>query len=464
MTTILNNISDAYIGSNQVSEIWLGPTKIWPTTHDYSQDYFTLEVLTNGDIQIFEFTGTTSRPTVDKPISYKVNNGNWTTINMNDGTWNGYSQYLQIKLGDFNVGDKISIKSNGWSYSNPINYYLYPRLNFIGTANIKVSGNIMSLLHNDNFVNKYDFNDFITNYNYEYSFHGLFSEYNSNTAFIDNGGIVVDVENLILPATTLAVSVYMSMFEKTAITIPPILSATNLAHSCYAWMFSGCTNLTSAPSLPATTLPQSSFSSEIGVYEGMFENCTSLTTPPSLPATTLSAYCYRNLFSGCTNLTSAPSLPATILKESCYWGMFKGTSIRIAPRLQSTTLARSCYMSMFENCANLTSAPSLPATTLVYNSSNDTGCYEKMFYRCTSLTTAPSLPATTLVQKSYSQMFQGCSNLKTIRSYATDISATDCLKWWTSGVSSTGTFYKDANTTYPSGANGIPSGWTIQNI
>ena len=58
-----------------------------------------------------------------------------------------------------------------------------------------------------------------------------------------------------------------------------------LAGSCYDSMFSGCSSLTSAPALPATTLAY-------GCYYYMFGNCTSLTQAPDLPATTLADNCY----------------------------------------------------------------------------------------------------------------------------------------------------------------------------
>ena len=46
---------------------------------------------------------------------------------------------------------------------------------------------------------------------------------------------------------------------------------------------------------------------------------------------------------------------------------------------------------------------------------------------------------------------------------ATDISAEQCLLNWVSGVASSGTFIKAASmTSLPSGINGIPSGWTVQ--
>ena len=39
-------------------------------------------------------------------------------------------------------------------------------------------------------------------------------------------------------------------------------------------------------------------------------------------------------------------------------------------------------------------------------------CYNSMFRGCTSLTTAPSLPATTLAASCYSYMFNGCTSIK----------------------------------------------------
>ena len=115
-------------------------------------------------------------------------------------------------------------------------------------------------------------------------------------------------------------------------------------------------------------------------YFSMFQGCTSLTTAPALPATTLANTCYKRMFSGCASLTSSPELPATTLANSCYYNMFKDcTTLTTAPKLPATTLANLCYASMFEGCAALTTAPALPATTLT------TRCYESMFYGCTKI-------------------------------------------------------------------------------
>lgn len=50
-------------------------------------------------------------------------------------------------------------------------------------------------------------------------------------------------------------------------------------------------------------------------YTSMFENCTNLTSAPELPATTPDKYCYNQMFYGCTALTSAPVLPAVTLTD-----------------------------------------------------------------------------------------------------------------------------------------------------
>ena len=173
-----------------------------------------------------------------------------------------------------------------------------------------------------------------------------------------------------------------------------------MADYCYSSMFYGCTSLTTAPALPATTLA-------IRCYSSMFYGCTSLTAAPSLPATTLADYCYFYMFYGCTSLTAAPSLPATTLADWCYYSMFQGcTSLTAAPSLPATTLADRCYSSMFYGCTSLTAAPSLPATTLAKY------CYSSMFWECKSLTAAPSLPATTLVGYCYTSMFRYCTKIK----------------------------------------------------
>ena len=220
----------------------------------------------------------------------------------------------------------------------------------------------------------------------------------------------------------------------------------------FCFLFSGCTQLITAPELPATSLsPQ--------CYKYMFNGCTNLQSAPILPSTTMKDECYGSMFSGCTNLTTAPELPATKLADRCYYYMFYGcTNLTSPPTLNATTLYDYCYHSMFEGCESLTKAPQLPATNLTEY------CYAYMFHGCKALKSAPQLSATVLVEGCYWNMFSNCSLLNNITMLATNINAPYCLSNWVSNISPTGIFTKSGEmTSLASGANGIPNGWKVEN-
>ena len=207
-----------------------------------------------------------------------------------------------------------------------------------------------------------------------------------------------------LPATILSSRCYAFMFFNcTSLQASPDLQATILASECYYGMFTGCKALTQPPDLPATIL-------EPQCYRQMFINCSALTRAPELPAINLTTSCYYSMFSGCQSLTIAPKLSAKVMQDSCYYSMFYGCkSLTRAPALPANILAPSCYKYMFRGCTSLNNTPALPAKIL----SND--CYYQMFYGCTSLTDLPELSAITLTNNCYSGMFQGCSNIKLSR-------------------------------------------------
>ena len=421
-TIIIGNIeaSAVMIGNSAVSAVYIGSTKIYPSVPvDYSTQYLTFKVIKGGNITI-----KASNANVAKTIQYSTDNGStWTSLTT--------STTAQELGGTLNVGDKVLVKGTNTTYGAS-SYYN----SFGGTAKVNVYGNIMSLISGDSFENNKTLTD-------SYTFKRLFYGYTN----------LLSADNLILTATKLASNCYSYMFYGcTSLTTAPTLPATTLAVSCYSYMFQDCTSLTTAPELPAETLVSS-------CYSYMFRGCTSLVKAPTLPATTLASNCYQYMFYDCTSLTTAPELPATKLADYCYQQMFRGcTNLVTAPVLPATTLAEYCYASMFYGCTKLTTAPELPATTLA------TYCYRYMFYSCTSLTTAPELPATTLAFYCYSYMFKGCSSLNYIKCLATDISASSCLSNWVNGVASTGTFVKAASmTSWTTGVNGIPTGWTVQN-
>jgi len=438
--------------------------------HDYSQDYLTFVALENGTFTLT--IGSAVTTSILESVSYSLDDGKtWTETNNVD------SQTITITTPTVSANEKVLWKGNGVGVSTKTNNSNRPSTSsiFSSSGKFNVEGNIMSLLYGDDFENK----DYVADGS-SYNFALLF--YADKTK-VTNVPKLVSAENLVLPIKNVPTCCYYRMFQEyqldeytlekapssigaesiglsgctsmfwhcESLITATELQATTLARYCYSYMFEGCTSLTTAPELPATTLTQ-------GCYQGMFNGCTSLTTAPELPATTLAIGCYSAMFSGCTNLTTAPQLLATTLVSGCYNRMFQGcTSLTTAPELPATTLANGCYAFMFSGCTSLTTAPSiLPATTLANE------CYQEMFYGCTNLTTAPELPATTLANWCYSSMFYGCSSLNSITCLATDISASYCTRSWVNGVASSGTFTKAASmTSWMSGGDGIPTGWTV---
>lgn len=141
-------------------------------------------------------------------------------------------------------------------------------------------------------------------------------------------------------------------------------------------MFANCTQLVTAPDLPATEVPNSG-------YNSMFQGCTSLIAAPAIPAVNAGASAFSNMFNSCSSLTTASNVGAN----------------------NATFGNQSCYC-MFQGCTNLTTTPALPATTLGYS------CYESMFSGCSSLNTIPALPATNLGNGCYAYMFVNCRQIK----------------------------------------------------
>ena len=89
-----------------------------------------------------------------------------------------------------------------------------------------------------------------------------------------------------------------------------------------------------------------------------------------------------------------------------------------------------------------------------------------MFKNCTSLTTVPEISATTIATESFRAMFDGCSNLNSIKiAYIGNFSGTgvptDAFYQWVYHISSTGTFYYNGSDT-KRGNSAIPTNWTVQ--
>lgn len=217
---------------------WVNVGEVSGDTHDYSQDYLTLQALESGTIEF-------SAGTVD----YSTDSGS---------TWNTLSQGNTISVSQ---GDEVLFKK---SVTVPDTYTGIGT--FTSSCRFNVYGNIMSMQEGDNFATA------TTIANYDFYFKRLFA-----------GSKVVSAANMVLPATTLQNFCYNELFNTaTYLTIPPkIFPATALTQDCYSFAFNGCTSLTKSPVLPALTAARAS-------YGWMFQNCTSLSEVSCL-ATDVSA-------------------------------------------------------------------------------------------------------------------------------------------------------------------------------
>ena len=155
-------------------------------------------------------------------------------------------------------------------------------------------------------------------------------------------------------------------------------------------------------------------------------------------------------------------LSTTGVAKGAFNSAFRESNIGVAPKLPvSKVIPSTCYANMFNNCSNLLNV------VYVELSADDIGTESclQMFYKCSKLRQAPELKIATLSDSCYKNMFKGCSNLMSIKCFATDISATDCTYDWVNGVSATGYFFKSPNMSdWTTGTSGIPEGWKVMGV
>ena len=282
----------------------------------------TIEALEAGATVTFKALN--SAPARD--IQYSKDDGaTWT-----DGNTGGTGVSVVLA----NVGDRVMFRGENTNYATGANN----DYNHIDCdKNIKVCGNIMSLIQKTGF-------ETLTTLPATNTFKKLFM----------NNVNLIDASDLLLPAET-------------------------LTDFCYNYMFSGCTNLTAAPTeLPATTVAED-------CYSYMFASCAALTTVPvELPATVMKGWCYSNMFNGCTSLTTAPKLPATTLANRCYSFMFNGCTSLNEVWVKPGYDGGPCY-EMFTGCTN--------ASTSTFHTDGDWSSWTTAFANINTWTNEAYTPA-----------------------------------------------------------------------
>lgn len=257
-----------YNGDNY-KEPWISYTKDEPKRVDYNKEHIdysklplTFEILSDGNIIWRSMLNDYKRT-----IQYSKNDGDWISITSKTGTTGASISVL--------AGDIVRFKGNNLQYS----YNTTKSVFFYSGASRKVYGNIMSLLYGDEFEDAVEMPCGFT-------FYSLFS----------NCYGLVDIENLILPATGATQYCYNNMFQgcSALVTTPKILPATTLGLACYGNMFANCSKITKAPILPAKTL-------EDGCYSTMFSGCSALNNITCLATDISASNCTKDWLLGVQN-------------------------------------------------------------------------------------------------------------------------------------------------------------------
>lgn len=262
---IAENIINIMIGEIQAQKMYFGNDLIWE--YNSLPNYFRFKALESGTFTLTIPTYVYSSKI--ESVSYSVDNGEtWiTTQNANEN--------IVITTPTIQQGDEVLWKGSGKSLAGNGNSSSFSY--FSSTGNFEISGNIMSILYEDDFEERVSLEQ-------SYNFCKLF--YNCTK--------LVDASKLELPATT-------------------------LTNDCYNSMFYGCTNLLNAPELPALTLTNN-------CYISMFNNCQKLTQAPELNASTLVTNCYREMFNSCKVLDFIKCLAEDISASNCTTNWVKSVS------------------------------------------------------------------------------------------------------------------------------------------
>lgn len=218
-----NSINSIYYNDHAIKKVygcdgrlvWSGDTPTPP--HDYSKDYLTFTAKEKISFA-FHFA------IVPTPLWYSINGGSWVKLD-NDNRF--YTPTV-------NAGDKIQWKGTLTPSLDTASFYgigrfiPYDENNVEGLGKYTVEGNIMSLMYSDEFDGETSLSGKVE------AFSRLFS----------GSTELEDAENLVLPATTLEILCYTTMFKNcSSMVTAPILPATTLAESCYQNMFVGCSSL-----------------------------------------------------------------------------------------------------------------------------------------------------------------------------------------------------------------------------
>ena len=374
VSNLTQNGCDITIGPNETLNAITGTASIYSGGTELLG---TASLLQPADPGQFYFTiemisgGTLNYGLDGEDLYYRKNGGEWVSVPSSPTA-------STISTTD---GDIIEFK--GWLENS------YNRIYSLD-GKYKAYGNVHSLVFGDNFRTLTDF---------DYGRRRILTGFLTSPTGTTNG--LIDARDMVFPAAS---------------------------GGSYDSMFSGCTNLCSAPAVLSAASAMT--------YCDMFIGCTSLTEPPLLPAGLLSGNCYESMFEDCTSLKYAPALEAVTVSNGCYRRMFKGcTTLTAVPEIKAKNLSGNTFESMFEDCTSLITIPDqfsnctgdtgaafkymFKGCTALYNAdihltpNTNWETFEGMFSGCTSLLVTPILdPDSNLFVRACAYMFAGCTSLR----------------------------------------------------
>jgi hypothetical protein len=306
----LSDMVSAQVGSTNVSAVYYGATLIWPLETFYYKDwskyekqYFTIDALEdNCDVYMLRYgTSSYTMPAID--VYYSVNNGLWQTKSLS--TCNSQTSF---KLFTLSAGDKCRVKvsRNIWGR---IDYWYAQRGDSIYfTKQVKLSGNINSLIKGDNFYKNYNFKDYNTNSLFACLFYTSTSSYRSK---------IIDVSNLFIPSYAFSDAgmdsenssyysnrcQFQEMFANLSFPKSPRIEIFAMGNEYFNYrsLFYNNSSLTDVSNILFPYIDK-----QLNYYalDGCFANCTALITAPKINIYKGTTGTFSSMYSGCSSLTN----------------------------------------------------------------------------------------------------------------------------------------------------------------
>lgn len=338
-----NKTGKVFLKQKNISQVYYQQKKVFPENVVEDIDYFWFDnqglspdvVLT---IANFNSLGIKMEYSSDK-ITWSEFTGNQTfvgetvnDVNDDDTDIIMYAGIMRAPALEKNTYVKIylrGVNNESLSNSNLKANFDFSQLVATGTLELKIGGNILTLLDKD--VSKFE-NKRLP----DYCFANIFKQSEA----------IYDASQLELTPKLSSTGLYMAMFQgcTSLVTSPQKINLTDMSTDCCRTMFYKCSSLVNIPDTWCSNV------TKLGYY-----------------------------------VQNSPITKIWKLAENCFMSCFRETAITKLPNLPATELANLCYAYMFAGCKGLTTQNEWYLPCESFNKQKTNGCYNYMFIDCTNL-------------------------------------------------------------------------------